>query len=274
MSEFSTTKLSRRHFILMDLSHLLQQLGFNEKESAIYLACLKQGQPTVLQLSRSTKIPRGSVYDALEDMLEKGYVNQVEKDKHRIFMATSPKTLYKEYRAKVKQFSKALPELTGLFHGHEKPAVRFFEGIEGIKHVYEDSLKASTEILNFTNSAEVRTHWPSYDQDYIEKRIKKKIFLRCIAPDDAYGHGVQSEDEPSFRQTLLVPSQEFSFTNEINIYDHKMTIVSFDPKPIGIIIESQPVADTQRDIFKMAWAFAWSLQNKKNLFEVNPIDDE
>jgi len=248
----------------MDLSYLLIDIGFNEKESFLYLACLKHGQTTVLELSRETKIPRGSVYDTLEGMLEKGYVSQVQKDKHRVFMATSPKILYKEYREKVKKLSKALPELTGLFHGHEKPDVRFFEGIEGIKHVYQDSLSASTPILNFANSQEIRTHWPTYDQDYVKKRIKEKIFLKGIAPDDAYGQGVQLADEDSFRQTILVPSEEFHFTNEINIYDHKVTIVSFQPKPIGIIIESQPMAHTQRDIFKMAWAFALSLEEKKD----------
>lgn len=258
----------------MDLSPLLLNLGFSEKEASLYLACLELGDPTALELSRKTGIPRGSVYDTLEEMCKKGYVNQLEAGKHRVFVGEDPKLIYKKHQENLKQLNKALPELSGLFHGHEKPNVRFFDGIEGVKRVYEDSLTASTEILNFSNSAQIRVHWPTYDVDYVQKRIEKKIFLRGIALDDESGRAVQAQDDWSFRKMFLIPSKDFHFTNEINIYDHKMTIVSFGSSPMGVIIESQPIADTQRDIFKMAWTFAQALkkEGRRGLFRFSAMD--
>lgn len=238
--------------------NILIKLGFSEKEAKLYLACLELGSATVIQLSRKTGIARGSAYDILEEMLEKGYVSKIHKDKHMVISAISPEALKKRFEDRLRDFELALPELKGLFNKQSQPKVRYFEGIEGIKRVYEDTLTAATEILNYANSKEIRMHWPTYDEDYVKRRIQKNIFLKGIAPNDDYGLRVKKDDKISLRETRLLNSKNFSFTNEINIYDNKVAITSFKNELIGIIIESREIADTQRDIFKMAWAFAKS----------------
>ncbi len=237
---------------------ILKKLGFSEKEAKLYLACLELGSGTVIELSRKSGISRGSAYDLLEEMLDKGYVSKLHKDKHMVFSAINPEQLKKRYEDSLRDFELAMPELKGLFHQHSKPRVRYFEGLEGIKRVYEDTLTATTEILNYANSKEIRAIWKTYDDDYVKLRVKKQIFLKGIAPDDDYGLKVKAEDRKALRETRLLSAQDFSFTNEINIYDNKVAITSFHNELIGIIIESQEIADTQRDIFKMAWAFASS----------------
>ncbi len=238
---------------------ILTKLGFSEKEAKLYLACLEVGSGTVLQISKRSEIPRGSAYDILEEMLEKGYVSKIHKNKHIVFSAVDPEVLKDRFEDRVRDLEIALPELKGLFNKQSQPKVRYFEGIDGVKRVYEDTLTATTEILNYANSKEIRIHWSNYDNEYVKKRIKKKIFLKGIAPDDEFGIQVKKEDKKSMREIRLLSNKEFSFTNEINIYDNKVAIVSFQNEPIGIIIESQEIADTQRDIFKMAWAFAKSM---------------
>ena len=235
---------------------ILIKLGFSEKEARLYLACLELGAGTVVELSRKSGITRGSAYDVLEEMLDKGYVSKLHKDKHMVFSAVDPELMKRRFEDRIRNFELALPELKGMFHKHSNPKVRYFEGLEGIKRVYEDTLTATTEILNYANSREIRIHWPAYDNEYVKQRIKKQIFLKGIAPDDEYGLKVKKDDRHSLRETRLLPAKDFSFTNEINIYDNKVAITSFHDEFIGIIIESQEIADTQRDIFKMAWAFA------------------
>jgi len=239
------------------VSHnVLRQIGFSDKEAKIYLACLELGTGTVVELSRKSGITRGSTYDILEEMLEKGYVSRIHKDKHMIFNAIDPEILKKRYQDSLRDFELALPELKGLFHKHSRPRVRYFEGIDGIKRVYEDTLTSTTEILNYANSKSIRTYWPAYDEEYVKQRVRKNIFLKGIAPDDDYGQKVKRDDKKCLRETRLLPSKDFHFTNEINIYDNKVAITSFGDELIGIIIESTEIAHTQRDIFKMAWAFA------------------
>jgi sugar-specific transcriptional regulator TrmB len=237
-------------------SAILEQLGMSDKQARLYLATLEIGSGTVVQISRKAGITRGSTYDILEEMLEKGFVSKTDKDKHMVFSAIDPEVLMKRYQDHLRSFEMSLPELKGLFHKHSRPRVRYFEGIEGVKRVYEDTLTSTTDILNFANSRTLREYWPEYDRDYVRERIRKGIVLRGIAPDDEYGRQVRKDDKKSLRETRLLPAGEFFFTNEINIYDNKVAIASFGDELIGIIIESKEIADTQRDIFRMAWSFA------------------
>ncbi len=239
------------------VSHqVLTKNGFSEKEAQVYLASLALGPSTVLKISRKADISRGSCYDLLEGMLEKGFVSKLHEEKHVIFSAADPDALLRRSEENVRKLELALPELRGMFNKHGRPKVRYFEGLDGVKQVYMDTLTATTEILNYSNSREIREHWFDYDQEYVTQRYKKKIFLKAICPDDEWGQEVRADDLRAMRETRLLPAKDFHFTNEINIYDNKVVITSFQDEMIGILIESDAIADTQRDIFKMAWAFA------------------
>jgi len=70
---------------------------------------------------------------------------------------------------------------------------------------------------------------------------------------------VRGLDRQSLREIRLVPAREFNFNNEINIYDSCVAIISFgkgSQDVFGVIIESREVAETQRQIFEMAWRYA------------------
>ncbi len=234
----------------------LKNIGLTVKQAKVYLATLETGQSPVSMIANKAGINRVTTYDILEKLIQKGFIHFITKNKIKLFSATEPEIITEGFKQKTIELEKILPELEQL--GGEKviPHVRYFEGIEGIKAIYADTLTSKTDILNYANSEEIRIHWPTYDQDYVKKRAKKKIFLYGIAPDDEYGKEVQKKDKESFREIRLVPKADYNFSNEIHIYDHKVAIISMKNELIGMIIESQEIANTQRAIFKMAWEFS------------------
>lgn len=234
----------------------LQKIGLNEKEAKVYLAALELGPSPVSDIALKAKINRVTTYDILEKLGHKGFVSNYTRKKIKYFSPTDPEIMVKEIKRRTEDLTKALPDLRRIHGKTNHPSVQYFEGIEGIKTIYADTLNSKTEILNYANSKEVRLHWPNYDQEYVTQRVKRKIHLRGIAPYDEYGLKVKSEDKKYHREIRLVPSDEFAFTNEINIYDDKVAIISFKDELIGTIIESHEIANTQRAIFKMAWEFA------------------
>ncbi len=213
------------------LTNVLVNLGLNEKEARVFLACTQLGTSVVSEIAHSAGINRVTTYDILEKLKHRGV---------------------------------ALPKFKTLTGEINHPRVRYFEGLEGIKAIYADSLTSKTEILNYSNSAEIRVNWPTYDQDYVEKRAKKGIYLRGICPKDKAGETIHSQDKKYHREMRLVPSAQFDFTNEINIYDDKVAIISFKDELIGMILESIEIANSQRAIFNMSWQFAESLEKNPN----------
>lgn len=246
-----------------DLHAILRSIGLDDKQSRLYLAGLQLGSAPASEYAGMTDMNRITTYNVLEELVEKGLFTLERAARGKRYAPVSPNALALEAQKNVEAFQKALPELRSLQKAkYRKPHVRFFEGWDGIRRVYEDSLAASTEILNYANSAVVRRLWPEYDRQYVERRVSKGIRLRGIAPDDAMGRRVHGDDTAQLREIRLVPEQDFDFTNEIHIYDDKVAICSFGTADgtsediFGILLESHEVAETQRQIFEMAWRYA------------------
>ncbi len=248
-----------------DLQHVLQAIGLQDTEAQLYLAGLQLGSAPASEYAKSTSINRITAYNMLEQLVRRGHFAVVKKVRGKWYAPVAPEYLALEARKNADALQRVLPELRSMQGKQErKPHVRFFEGWEGMRRVYEDTLTAKTELLNFSNSAVIRRFWKNYDEEYVEERVKRGIHLRGIAPDDAAGRRVHGEDRNKLREFRLVSASDFDFANEINIYDHKVAICSFGPEAamFGVIIESKEVAGTQRQIFEMAWRYAGAKPKK------------
>lgn len=242
------------------LQHVIQSVGLEPHEAKLYLIGLKMGAGPASEYAKSAKLNRITTYNHLEDLVKKGIFSAIKKQRGKWYEPISPEKLSIEARKNVESLERVVPDLKAMMGNHHRtPRVRYFEGADGIRSVYEDTLTAKGELLNFANSEIVRSFWKEYDLQYVKQRVKKGIYLKGIAPDDDTGRKVQGQDKASLREIRLVSVKDFPITNEINIYDNKVAIVSFsedESELFGVIIESKEVADTQKQIFQMAWRYA------------------
>ena len=235
----------------------LTDIGLGIKESQVYIACLECGTAPASKVARKAKLNRVTTYNILQQLLKQGLVSTSIKQSVQHFTALDPASLLEESRHRTQKLEKALPYLLSLSSDpKDRPKVQFFEGLEAVKVAYNQTLESRSEILDYANSKNIRIHWPQYDTEYVAKRQEKHIFLRGLAPDDPQGRRVVELDKESFRETRLIPKKLFWVENEIKIFDDKMFIASFEPQPFAILIQSQTVADTQRQIFEIAWTYA------------------
>ncbi len=259
-----------------ELIKILMNLGLTDKESKVYLACTEVGTGVVSKIAQAAGINRVTTYDILNKLKQKGLVGYYTKQKIKYFTSTKPEVLLEEFEIRTNSLRSALPKFKRLTGETNHPRIRYFEGLEGIKAIYADTLTAKTEILNFSNSEEIRKQWKNYDQEYVEKRAQKKIFLRGLCPDDKAGELVHSEDQKYHREMRLIDSDHFNFTNEINIYDDKVAIISYKDELIGMIIESSEIATSQRAIFDMCWAYSTMFEDNHDAKTklLKPINDQ
>lgn len=242
------------------LELVIRSIGLEPHEAKLYIAGLKLGAGPASSYAKATKFNRVTTYNHLEDLVKRGVFSAIKKERGKWYEPINPESLSIEARKNAESLERSLPDLKALMGNHHRtPRVRYYEGVEGIRKVYEDTLTAESELLNFANSEIVREFWKEYDLEYVKQRVKKGIYLKGIAPDDKIGRKVHGQDKKNLREIRLVSVKDFPITNEINIYDNKVAIVSFSEEEselFGVIIESREVAETQKQIFTMAWRYA------------------
>lgn len=244
---------------ITNIKETLIKSGFSANESAVFLALLGLGRGTVSQITRKAGLNRTTGYDILDSLVAKGLVSVSGKEPKQEYLAESPDHLIsilekqaKEAEQRISSIKKIIPELKSMHNVRGRPKVRFYEGIEGLKDVYEDTLTSHEEIRAYANPIEMHEGLVGYFPKYYERRSQKNIFIRGIIPDSQIARHRKSKDVEEKRNSMLVPMDKYNFIPEINIYDNKIMIASWREK-LGIIIESAEIADAMKKIYELAW---------------------
>ncbi len=247
----------------------LQTFGFTEKEATVYVALLELGKGTVTEISRKAGINRTTGYDILDSLSNKGVISVSGKEPKQEYAAESPTTitaylkrLSLQTQAHIKKAEEITPELELLHAKRNRPKIRFYEGTDGLRQVYEDTLTSTETIRAYAHLEDLQTAIPNYFPEYYRRRASKNIHIRAIFPDSPGAKERQAHDVDEKRKTLLVPAETFDFSPEINIYNDKVMIASWREK-LGIIIESTEIADAMKKIYELAWRGAEEINREK-----------
>jgi pterin-4a-carbinolamine dehydratase len=136
-----------------------------------------------------------------------------------------------------------------------RPKITFYEGLDGLEKVYEDTLTSRSGLKSWASYDHLLDVMPDYFADYFKRRSKKKIKMTSIHPDTAKARAAQARDAIEFRESALIPAEKFDWQPEIQVYDNKVNITSWKEK-IGIIIESEEIANAFRAIFELSYEAA------------------
>lgn len=246
----------------------LQSFGFSEKEADVYIALLELGKGTVTEISRKAGINRTTGYDILASLAAKSVINISGKEPKQEYAAESPTaiTRYLKQQAalaaeNIKKSEEIVPELELLHALKNRPRIRFYEGSAGLQHVYEDTLTSSEQIRAYATIDDMHKALPNYFPEYYKRRAKMGISIRGIVPRTDQGLERQRYNAEEKREIAFVPADKYYFSPEINIYDNKIMIASWREK-LGIIIESEEIADAMKKMYELAWAEAKRLDKE------------
>lgn len=252
----------------LKLVKTLEYVGFSEKEVLVYLALLELGKGTVAQISRRAGINRPTGYHILASLETKGLARVSGKEPKQEYVAESPDQIEKMILKKIendqsyiKEVRKIIPELRSMHNISDRPKVSFYEGREGLEKIYEDTLTSHEPIRAFATYDDMQVALPGYFPDYFFRRAKKGISIRAIFPYTQAGIELSKDDAVQKRETAMIPADKYYFSPEINIYDNKIMIASWKEK-LGIVIESNEIADAMKKVFELSWAEAKRLDGE------------
>ncbi|MDD2487678.1 MAG: helix-turn-helix domain-containing protein [Candidatus Gracilibacteria bacterium] len=242
---------------------ILQQIGLNENEAKIYLASLELGNTQAGRIIKQTGLARATVYDGLERLIKKGLVIKSTKKDTTVFSPDDPEKLEYFLELQQKSIKKAMNNLGGILPQLKKlknpymqlPSVRMYEGIEGIKTIFDDSLSAKEIIYTYVNVYDMEKHIDKDMHDeYLKKRKELKIFKKGLLIDTPFSRKHYENYDKSCSEARFLKKEAMPFHIEMNIYDGKISYVTYrDKNPIGIIIEDEDIYRIHRSTFEMIW---------------------
>jgi sugar-specific transcriptional regulator TrmB len=238
------------------LKKQLEKLNLSPREADVYVELLELGETTIEQISRKSKIKRTTVYDVIETLKGKGLIGTTKKKKRTLYYAEDPRILEGQLEEKRTVLNSILPQLLSISSLiDKKPDIKYFEGVEGIKNVYQDTLNYPNQEILMWGSTDVFKY---FDEDfmwnyYLPKRLENKIWMRAIGKNLGIVQKIQAQDKKHLRETRLYDADELFFDVEINLYGkRKIGIMSFKEQ-LGLIIESEKIFNTLKSIFELNW---------------------
>ncbi len=248
--------------LFMQISEL-KKIGFNKNEAKFYLNALEFGPASIAHLSQKSGIQRSTIYEFIQNMIDKNLIIKTISGKRFLYDAVSPENLSSLIERQKQILNRLMPELLSMAEKSiEKPKFRLYEGIKGIKLALDDTLnqEQNSEILYFASYLEAKkTLSPTFMKKYLKKRLSKNITAKGIIPDEKEFKIFQKNNKKELRESIVIPLKKFPIKNEIFIYKNKISIISYGQEKVALIIESKQIADSQKAIFDLLWS---SLKNK------------
>lgn len=244
----------------MLLEQYLQNIGLDDKEAKFYLAGLQLGPATLQDLAKSSGLKRTTGYEIMDGLLSKSLFTVSQKGKRKVFIAQEPDNLLIFLKQKENILSQIMPELEALKNtSAKKPAIRIYDGINGIKQVYEDMIKKPGEIMVL---AAPRTMIAKTILDYLTSewrplRLKSGITMRRININESgeVARDFTRDEFPNKSEVIkYLPANNYPFTVGIYIYRQKVAFVSFaESEMTAIMVRSPEINATMKMIFEMYW---------------------
>lgn len=225
----------------------IEGLENEELEAYKYLLSLRRG--TVLELAKISGQKRTNLYRYLESLISKGMVSEVYEGKKHLYIAEPPDNLIRFINNQKDKLEEVLPELREMEKtALERPKIKFFEGLEGIRTLYDELLKERQEILAFAWPEKLLEAVKFHDQELVEKRVKYNIGARVIYPDTPLAHRRKTPlKEARYSKNIA------SFESVFMLSGNKVVLFSLKRWITGVLIDNREIADGLRAFFDAFW---------------------
>jgi len=239
------------------INPILEMAGLDPKEALVYEEILQNGKIAVLNIAKNLNIKKGDLYNVLNRLEKQKLIYPLKEYKRLTYSVTNPEVLEGAILAKEKNIKEAKNRLFELFSLYNlnkgKPGIRFAQGIEGIKKIFNETLKSKTEILAYADASGWLTHLPQYTKWYATERIRKNIKERVIITDTARAQEYMRSYDAKVTKYKFISHDKYNFSMEMDIFDNKVVYATLREPFIALMIEDKEIADTQRSIFELTW---------------------
>lgn len=241
------------------LTDILIQYGLTAKEAEIYLATLSMGSSPASSIARKVGENRVTVYSILKKLVSEWVASTLTKKNTTFYTVITPEQLLKNLEEKYARFKEKLPEFNAIASiGGNKPKVQFFEWLEGLKQYMKEIIEVGNgewdePFMSVLGDSDIDSRFEQFlEEEFIDYRLKfPKKTLTILSK----GNSTYAKYTKKHHSFCVVDDPLFQMGNELVVYGYnKVAILLYSTAEMSaLMIESQTLHDTLKNIFKMLW---------------------
>jgi sugar-specific transcriptional regulator TrmB len=248
------------------LEEKLKQLGFNDKEIAVYLDILKKGKARAAQIARDTDINRTTVYATADTLVDKGVIKEDLAGKSKYYVAGDPSdltNLIERKRRKLNEKEATVEDVKEELETIQKsdafsvPKLEFIEEGEikdflfEISPTWNESMLATDQtIWGFQDHSLVDDYgdWIEWYWENKPEEIVQKMYTNAAPAEE------ELEAERFRDRGVRFWEGETDFTASVWVAGDYLLLMKSDRRPHYLVHMHDPVlAHNLREYFKQTW---------------------
>ncbi len=231
------------------LREKLQELGFSQNQTDVYLALIELGQTKVGPLIQRTGFHRNIIYRALFDLIEKQLVYKLSKHGVAYFEPIDPTPLLHEQVRKQELVKEVIEELQKKTHVSESE-ILILKGEQGIKDLTNLILSENSDLYYLGANGMLVKRYPRMCREFLDRMAKKGLMSYYLAQEEA------RDIIPAF-DTLgkiqFLP-QLSSSPIVIWMFGNYVANVLWEENETIFVTKNKKIADDYRKYFHLLWS--------------------
>ena len=238
----------------------LSRLGFNTNAAKVYLFLLRRGTSKATPIIEETKLHRMTVYNALDELADQGFVTIVYQDKVKLFKAEDPILLLQRVKKLEVVASNLVEELKKAQSEVENSvSVRTLNGEKGFRTNLEDIIEIASKqkdktisIIGGAKDTDFYDVIGDWYETYISLLNKHKIHKKLLAPA-SFSEEFKKRFVAESRTELKVLKNGLSSPSYTRITEGLVSVELYRPEITIIQIRSKSVAKSYLESFCLLW---------------------
>jgi sugar-specific transcriptional regulator TrmB len=238
----------------MEIATSLKEIGLNNSEIKTYLYLLETGLTTPAVIAKGTGISRTNVYNLVQTLKDRGFINEQMKNKKTAYAAKDPQSLLIDMERKRQAIEQVLPDLRARFITQaNKPTIKFYEEWDEVKQVFIQSLSAN-KITAIGSATELQQIDPKFFEAYQKEVAKRKIEFKDIltkASDQLIPQIKQLQG--AFYTAKTMPTKYKDIPTNILIWDTNIALLTLREPVFATILSNEFLAQTFETLADIIW---------------------
>jgi len=243
----------------MSEKEILEELGLSDAEAKVYLALLETGSTLAGPIIKKTGLHRGTTYQILQRLKEKGLVSSIIKGRKQYFEPASPDRLMDVLRERQDKLQGILPALNQkLDASKEKQEITVYYGVKGIRSAMDKMLEELNnygEYFDFGVSGMFRKVMGAYWDLWQKKKRKYNIKSKVIFTEELKKKNPELLKD-YYGQARFHPEEYPSITDTMIYKDTVLLLIWTAKPPVVIVIKNKDNAESYKNQFKLMWKLA------------------